>query len=555
MTDGADSGAKALRHFPGHVPRGGRLWLVALLLTLPAVAPYASHYLCRGDRVPTGFIQGDQPNYMAVAREYFDSDAVHFLYGNPLTGDYATPRIYFQPSTFLLGLAREISGLDPGIIFVAFGFLAALVLARLVIALYSDVEGMASTAQRAGLLIFFWGGGVFVIAGLTITGYFTLYGGSFSWRALFQLDPFVGWWMLNLGRNIVMPLESYYHLLFLGSVLLAIRQHYRGALAAAFVLSLSHPYTGTQLLAVLFAWGFAEVLIGKRSRVPGWFFATVCVLLVLHITYYLVYLPSFPEHRELMAEWDQPWFLRAETIAAAYLFVGCAALWRLRSRTRLLAFVGMERNRLLLAWFVVSFLLANHQWFIHPIEPLHFTRGYVWTSLFLIGAPTFTGLLHRLGARGNLISRIAVGSVVLVVLSDNIVWLTGHTTHGLPGDVWLTTGQKDIVTWMDSQRVSGALVVSEDPEVSRMAAVYTSARPWAAVKGITPGEAEREAEQAEFFLKGRGVPAWEGRPLFIVFSAARHSPQEISDLVAAGMQGREVVAEHANGDLVARLLR
>jgi hypothetical protein len=35
-----------------------------------------------------------------------------------------------------------------------------------------------------------------------------------------------------------------------------------------------------------------------------------------------------------------------------------------------------------------SFFFANHELFIDPVQPIPFTRGYIWTSLFLLVIPS-----------------------------------------------------------------------------------------------------------------------------------------------------------------------
>ncbi len=535
-----------------HLRREVRLWLLALLLLLPAVLPYAAHYLAGGDRVGTGFIQGDQPNYMAVAREYFDDGGVHLLYGNPFTGDGDAPRIYFQPSTFVLGLVQRITGLDPGIVFNLFGLLSALAMARVMIGLYGRY---VAPGGGTGLLLFFWGGGVLVLAGLAITAFYALYGGVFSWRSVFQLDPFSGWWMLNLGRNFVLPLEALYHLLFLGAILLVVGKRFGPALGVVLLLSASHPYTGSELLAILFVWSFVEILLGRRSAIPPWFFAGISLLLLLHIAYYLYFLPQFPDHRALMAFWDQPWFLRPESMIAAYGLVGGAAIWRLRSVSRLRAFAGEGQNRLLIVWFLVAFLLANHQWFMHPVEPLHFTRGYLWSALFLIGAPGLIDGIDRLLHRGTVLARAGIVLVVLVFLSDNGLWLGAHTAHTLSGDVWLTHVQMRVLRWVDARGLEGAVLVSEDPEIARMAAVYTPVRPWSAGTGITPKESRLAKDQEEFFSTGRPLPEWGRRPLVVVFVDGRHSPDEIARSVASCSAGRSMIERLVTGGYTVIVLR
>jgi hypothetical protein len=40
---------------------------------------------------------------------------------------------------------------------------------------------------------------------------------------MLDYDPFGGFWFLNVGRNLIFTTEAFYHLIFLGGVLLVVR--------------------------------------------------------------------------------------------------------------------------------------------------------------------------------------------------------------------------------------------------------------------------------------------------------------------------------------------
>jgi hypothetical protein len=73
---------------------------------------------------------------------------------------------------------------------------------------------------------------------------------------------------LNLGRNMIYPTEAFYHALFLASIVCILRNRLALALALAFLLSVSHPFTGLELLAILLAWSFVESYFMERTN-PG----------------------------------------------------------------------------------------------------------------------------------------------------------------------------------------------------------------------------------------------------------------------------------------------
>ena len=120
-------------------------------------------------------------------------------------------------------------------------------------------------------------------------------------------DPAGGWWFLNFGRNFVLSTEAVYHALFLGGALLMIRQRFVAALGVMALLAVSHPFTGIQFLSIALAWGVLELFVLRSRVVPWWFVAGVAVLAAVHVAYYLVFLPTFPEHRQLQEQWTIHW--------------------------------------------------------------------------------------------------------------------------------------------------------------------------------------------------------------------------------------------------------
>jgi hypothetical protein len=190
-------------------------WLFSLFLFAPVVAFYAAPFVGAGHAF-TGFITYDTPYYMANARAHWADGTFTLTYGLPFSSDPLTPKIYFQPLILLLGLAEHLTGADPGIVFDAAEMVIALLCMRVIVALYETIVGPPDSAARLiGLVCFAWGGGVVVLASL-------LWGRSFE-------DWARGWWFFNLGRNVILPTEAFYHVLFLGSILLAARRRFAGA--------------------------------------------------------------------------------------------------------------------------------------------------------------------------------------------------------------------------------------------------------------------------------------------------------------------------------------
>ena len=186
-----------------------------------------------------------------------------------------------------LGATLHATGIPPGALLVVFEVMAAWVWRRVALALYAEIVGLGGWARRLGLVAFFWGGGLLILAAM---GYSLMTGGVIE--RIFRFDPSNGWWFLNFGRNLVFPTEALYHALFFGSVLCLLRRRFLAAAVLALVLPVSHPFSGIELLLILASWSAMELFFIRSTALPRAFFIAVVALLTFHVGYYLVYLSA-----------------------------------------------------------------------------------------------------------------------------------------------------------------------------------------------------------------------------------------------------------------------
>jgi hypothetical protein len=498
-------------------PRGSpiRLWLASVALAVPIGWPYLTHFL-KGDGHlhGTGFVQYDMPYYMADAREYFDHGGV--TYGNPFSPSYDTPAIYFQPLTLFLGIVWKLTAANPGIIFVCFGAIAAICCMRVAISLYSQLAPLHTHSAKLGLVAFAWGGGVLALAGLAANA--LGYSGS-----IFRFDPFRGWWILNFGRNLIYPTEAFYHALFFGTIVFLLRRRFAAALALTFLVSISHPFTGLELVAILCAWSFIELYFLESDHLPRSFLIGCCAILVFHLGYYILFLNRFPEHRRIAEQWTLANLLQAENFIPACLLVGGLAGWNVRRFTLARSFLAVPHNRLFLIWFLVAFTLANHEFAIRPVQPIHFDRGYIWTPLFLMGIPALLALFDFLSARlTRTAAATALTMVMALLLSDNVLWLAAFTFKQEQG-IRLTSDEKSLLDWLDRDENRGFVILSQSAQVSYLAMTYTSLRAWYSHRTITPDFQMRRQEADAYFDKGVFLDRWLSMPLLIVHEQTHQS--------------------------------
>ena len=503
---GADTAAARTTSLPS--VKAIPLWLV-LLLPMPALIPLANAYvvpLLKG-QLPTGFVQYDMPSYIAHARGYFNG-GFHLTYGNPYAG-YDTPAIYFQPHIFLMGCLVHL-GLDPGVAFNLFGMAALVFTTWVAILFYQEVVGLETPAKLLGLVCFFWGGGLLVIAGFAAG----IIHGQLNWTNVWQFDVANGWWMLNFGRNLVYPTEAYYHGVFLLALLCLLRGRTAATLALAALLSASHPFTGLNLLLILVAYSALELTLGSKAVQPA-LLAGAAVITIAHLGYYLIFLNRFSDHRTLQSQWQLAWLYRPSTYVPSLLFVGMLAVFHLARQPIL----RDSRNRLFLVWFAVIFALTQHNLLIKPTQPIHFAHGYDWMALFFLAAPLLIAIFDRLLAIPSPGWRSTfVAAAMLLFLCDNIVWFGCFflKTPVAQQRVALSRDQKDVLQWLARNAKPRAMVVSEDPVISHLVSTYTSVRSWEGHTDNTPSVRQRKAEVEEAFQKGRIIPEWEQMPVFYV---------------------------------------
>ena len=489
--------------------------------------PYATHLLrARSEGLlPTGFILHDMALHMANAREHFDRGGFQLFYGLPYAPFDTTPAIYFQPHTLLLGIVWRLTGWDVGVIFLLFGAVAVLLCARVALALYREVVGLDSWAHWLGLVVFFWGGGVLALAGALRLA---LGAGNvrelLSFEPLFSLDPFDGWWFLNFGRNLVYPTEALYHALFFGVMVGIVRERFRLSALLALVLVLTHPFTGVELMAMVLPWALLERgLLGNR-RIPWWFVAAAAGIVALQLGYYGGVLGRSAEHRSVADQLALPWLLPASSILPAYGLVGLLAAWNLRRAALASRFVAIPVNRLLLVWFVVAFVLANHEWVVKPMQPLHFTRGYIWTPLFLMGAGPLLRLFRSVAtAPARAAGRVGVAAIVVLLLADNALWLGTFPWRDSAWrqSVYLHEAERQLLAYLAADEHRGSVVVPQARKVGYLTTVYTPLRAWYSHYLATPYAQTRIQELRRFFAEGEFLDAWDRVPLLVVFLSDR----------------------------------
>jgi hypothetical protein len=474
--------------------------LLRLLYVVAAAAPFLSLYLAhcltaQEGHLPTGFILYDMPYYSANGREIFERGN-GITYPNPYDATPDAAPIYFHWFIWLLGFGIQFLMLDPGVWFVFLGVGGALLCSWFTLRIVETIL----PDPRFRIPLFFlvmWGGGVLALGAITTN---VAYGQDLLDRPL-RFDPFDGWWCLNWGRNLIYATEATYHAFAALAILAVLKKRWAWALAGGTIVAMTHPFSGFQLLAILTAW-FGVLAVVQRTRPMVLYFLASCLVMALFLGYYKVFLDLFPAHRNIHRVWSLQWTLSTPAICLAYGPVLVLALGRVASdwdvKKCLDSGVGF-----LLTFAVISFLLAKHELIYPAFQPLHFTRGYIWTPLCLIALPYIQRGLIVLQA--NVPSYLfACLAVVLagVVVSDNATFIATYGSKEL-GE-YLTPDQRQVYREMNDLGIAGTLLTT-DPQLGYLSATYTAAQPYLGHQFLTPDFRER-IDQVGRWMGGEQEP-------------------------------------------------
>src|SRR5207302_7200411 len=182
-------------------------------------------------------------------------------------------------------------------------------------------------------------------------------------------------------------------------------------------------------------------------------------------------------------------------------------------------------QRLLLVWFAVSFALANHDLVMAPLQPLHFTRGYIWAPLFLLGAPLLVRLIAR-AARAAVAPTLVPALIAGLFVFDNAAWfgraaMWEHYSNE-PNGIALDAPERAVLASLQDPHYRGYLLVSQSPKLGYLATVYSPLRAWYSHISHTPQAKHRKTELTAFSATGTEPEAWRGRPL--VAAVLRQEP-------------------------------
>jgi hypothetical protein len=491
--------------------------LLSFVLSIPLIFFILQQYFRHSAALtPTGFTVDENVLYMSYAHQYLDQDHFSLFYSNPFDGNPESPQIYFQPVNLLLAACMR-AGMDPGLCFSLFGIAMAVLCIYLG---FKIIQHLLPGYKDQPLIatLFTWGGGLTAIAGLL--GSFVLTGQQHAYWLdnIFLADTGNGWWGLNWGRTLFIPLEAYYHFLFLLNIYFILKQKWAAAACSALFLSISHPFTGIEYLLIMNGWLLLEKIFYKNKNIPYWYWGAIFSVTLFHAWYYLVYLNSFPAHKQIFSQYSVGWSYSLLIAIPAYCLVAALSFLNAYINRPVKKFLSIPHQRLFLCWAIIAFLLSKHEWFMKAMQPVHFTRGYVWSGLFLFSLPALLWLINYL--RQSASRKWLLYGFIFIFLSDNILWTTNllRGTNNIEGEGHITKDTQQVLDFLKSNAGNKDLLVGNASLVNYLANVYTHTNAWVSHPYNTPKREERILQMQNFLETGTKPPEWKDRRILIVLN-------------------------------------
>jgi hypothetical protein len=359
-------------------------------------------------------------------------------------------------------------------IFIGFGLVSAFLTILISLKLFKSYIGWNNWNEKLSFILFIYGGGVLIISGFI---YSYVNGLGFKNAALDSLmfDPGGGFWMLNFGRNFIFSTEAYYHLLTIGITYSVFKNKQAISSLLIFILAFSHPFYGIQFLILIISWQILDKFVFKNKQISTKYLIINIISLLLFIVYYKMYMTQFDSYQSIVEKWTLNWNLKFITEIFAYLPIFLFFVYQLRKKSLLINFFKNPFHRFLFLYFAGSFLLANHEMFMNPIQPIHFTHGNIYIPLFLLASKGIVSFFNNNKSTLSIVMSVLVFGILIF---DNLSWFPAqyyiNVSRRYSDAIRIIPTQKRIINYINENYNYNYLLLSEFATIDYYATAYTS---------------------------------------------------------------------------------
>lgn len=463
-------GAK-LFFFKG-VPK--KVYLLGLLISLIPIAIMGFAYLT----TPPGHvfnweIQYDQFYYASNAREMFENGN-GFAYPNPFDCRDDSPVIYSHLFPLLIGHLWKSTGLPIMSVYLPIRIIFGVLLTILVWHLASLFFPNLRMANIVFYCLMISGGGISTWLGVMAVASGKVAIAQFFHNLAF-IEGMAGWWFLNIFRNFFYATEILYHFLFFLTLLLVLKRRWWLSLLCLALMLYSHPYTGFQLGLVYVGYFFLSFVVEQHEKKKFFLFGLYAsILVVIFVAYNVLWLRSFPQHRELMNE----------LMGVDYAVLGfrkliiCWGIWLLTGAYGAVRYfkslITSPEWRLVLTLLIVTFALVNHH-YITPfrVQPAHFSHGYVFTPLVLITFYAYEKVIHQGHGLARLLQNsLLIGVFISITALDNLCYLPRMYEMAQQPPATITGAESSVIQFLSNQK-HRHVVATTNESIGYLVTVFT----------------------------------------------------------------------------------
>lgn len=465
------------------------------------------YYLTPDGWVYTGFLQSDHTTYTAIARDVFENGN-GFFYAAPYSIIDNGPRIYFQLPFFIVAWIWKLTNLG----FPSVWQIFSLIFTLLTICIIYEFIGIFVKEdfwRKWMLVLLCTGGGIawlfsiikilvnYVIKPSINTGYFD---------ALSNIESSYKWWGIDLFRNFGISIETIYHFMLFLTLTLALKRKYFSMAIGFFLTWLSGVFVGIEISAILLTFFLIEYFLSKNKKLI-YPFVSLFLITLLFYSYYNIFITHFPEGRSLNEQHKHfpQMFIPAHSYIPAYGFPLFLFLAAVLDKKFIKGFLQEQKNRLLLLMVITVFSLnINH--LIIPrggIQPAHFTRGYLFFSMLLIGLLWLKSKFHYMQiSEFNIRKKLLLVLLIPIFFIDNALFLIDVSTKPRhPNILTIQKETKELLDYLNSIK-SSKHIISTNRQLGIIIPTHTIHKTLLADLIITPFNGEKTEDAQKYFQFG-----------------------------------------------------
>ena len=139
-----------------------------------------------------------------------------------------------------------------------------------------------------------------------------------------------------------------------------------------------------------------------------------------------------------------------------------------------------------------------------------------------------------------------------IFLSDNGLWIGYRLAYSLQQKkhlgIYLRNSQKQVLDWVNKNKITKKVVISQDLHLGYYITCYTSLRAWYSHWHNTPFALLRKDELAAFYKKDHFLKIWKSMDILVIYT--RDTAEWLSKNDPYWLINKKGIIEYSNSDYV-----